>query len=51
VDKPAAGITQKVMSTENFVSVSVSGKTATVKTYSIDGKVIDEFEIKAPASL
>ncbi len=49
VDKPAPGITQKVMSIENFVSVSVNGKTAHVRTISIDGKVIDDFEIQAPA--
>jgi hypothetical protein len=51
VDKPAAGITQKVMSVENFISFSVNGKVVSVKTYAIDGKVIDEFEMKAPASI
>ena len=50
VDKPAEGITQKVMSIENFVAFSVDGKTAHVQTISIDGKVIDDFEIQAPAT-
>jgi hypothetical protein len=47
VDKPPAGITQKVMSTENFVTFSVEGKTAHVRTISINGDVIDEFDLKA----
>jgi hypothetical protein len=51
VDKPAPGITQKVVSIENFVSVRVDGKTAHLQTISIDGKVIDEFDIPAPAPL
>ena len=49
VDTPPAGITQKVASIENFVSVSVNGKTAHVQTIAIDGKTIDDFEIHAPA--
>jgi hypothetical protein len=49
VDRPAAGITQKVVSIENFVSVRVDGKTAHVQTIAIDGKVIDEFELTAAA--
>jgi hypothetical protein len=48
VDKPAPGITQKVVSVENFVSFSVNGKTIHVQTISIDGKVIDDFELRAP---
>jgi acid phosphatase type 7 len=51
VDKPAPGITQKVASIENFVSVSVDGKTAHVQTFDIGGKVIDDFEIHASAPL
>jgi hypothetical protein len=51
VDKPAPGITQKVMSIENFVSFSVNGKVIQVKTISIDGKTIDEFELRAPAQI
>ncbi len=51
VDKPAEGITKRVMSVENFVSVHVEGKTAHVQTVSIDGTVIDDFEIHAPAPL
>jgi hypothetical protein len=47
VDKPALGITQKVVSIENFVSVSVNGKTAHVRTIAIDGTTIDDFEMQA----
>jgi hypothetical protein len=49
VDLPPAGITQKVMRVENFIMFSVNGKTISVKTMSIDGKAIDEFELHAPA--
>jgi hypothetical protein len=31
---------------ENFVKVSVSGKTMKVTAKGIDGKILDEFEIK-----
>jgi len=48
VDVPPAGITQKVMSIENFVSFSVNGKTAKVDAIAVDGKTIDQFEITAP---
>jgi hypothetical protein len=51
VDMPPAGITQKVMSTENFITFSVNGKAAVVKVFAIDGKVIDEFELHAPAQI
>ena len=47
VNKPDPAITQKVASIENFVSVSVNGKTAKVQAISIDGKVLDEFEFRA----
>ena len=47
VDKPAPGVTQKVVSIENFVSVSVNGRTAHVQTIAIDGKTIDDFEMQA----
>lgn len=46
VDKPPAGITQKVMSIENFVSVRVTGKTAHADAISINGDVIDSFDLK-----
>jgi len=45
VDKPPAGITVKVASVENFVAVSVDGKTAHVQVITIDGKVLDEFDL------
>ena len=45
VDKPPVGITQKVASVENFVSVSVNGHDVHFETISIDGTVIDKFEI------
>ena len=47
VNKPDAAIVQKVVSVENFVSVSVSGKTAKVQAIGIDGTVLDEFEFRA----
>ena len=46
VNKPDPAITQKVVSVENFVSVSVNGKTAKVRAIDINGNVIDEFEFK-----
>ncbi len=47
VDQPPAGITQKVMSIENFVSFRVDGKVIRVEAIAIDGRVIDSFEINA----
>ncbi len=49
VDKPAPGITVKVASIENFVHVSVDGKTAHVQVITIDGKVLDDFEFHGSA--
>ena len=49
VDKPPVGITRKVMSVENFISVHVNGRTAHVEVISIDGKVIDDFELHGSA--
>ena len=46
VDKPPVGITQKVVSVENWVSVHVDGKTAHVRVFSINGDVIDEFDLQ-----
>lgn len=51
VDKPPVGITQKVVSIENFITFSVNGRVVHVQTISIDGKVIDDFEIQAPATI
>jgi acid phosphatase type 7 len=47
VNKPDPTITQKVVSTENYVSVSVNGKTAKFQAFGLDGKVLDEFEVKS----
>jgi acid phosphatase type 7 len=47
VNKPDPAITQKVASIENFVSVSVNGKIAKVQAIDIEGKVLEEFELKA----
>ena len=48
VDKPPPGITQKVVSIENFTIVRVNGKTATVQANAPDGSKLDEFELAAP---
>jgi len=39
----------KAIRVENFVSVSVSGTSAKVETRTIDGSVLDAFELKGPA--
>ena len=49
VDKPPVGITVKVASIENFVSISVNGKTAHAQTIAIDGKILDEFDLHGSA--
>ncbi|MCU1232333.1 MAG: metallophosphoesterase [Candidatus Solibacter sp.] len=50
VNKPDPAITQKVVKIENFVSVSVDGKTAKARAISIEGKVLDEWEFRASAA-
>jgi hypothetical protein len=45
VDTPPAGITKKVASIENFVTVSVNKDIAHVKAIAIDGKTLDEFDV------
>jgi hypothetical protein len=45
VSKPPNEILRKVTSIENFVMVSVNGKTAQVKAVDIDGNTLEEFEI------
>ena len=50
VSKPPQGITVKVDKIENFVTVSVNGKTAHLTAISIDGRTLDDFEIEAPAA-
>jgi 3',5'-cyclic AMP phosphodiesterase CpdA len=47
VSKPAPGITVKVVSIENFVNVSVKGKSAQFQAIAIDGKVLDDFGVEA----
>ena len=49
INKPPQEITVKLEKIENFVSVSVNGKTAHFTAISIDGHTIDDFEIEAPA--
>jgi acid phosphatase type 7 len=49
VDTPAAGITQKVMSTEHFVRIHIDNNSAQVKAISLDGKLLDEFSAPAQA--
>jgi len=45
VDKPPAGITRKVLSVENFVTISVNGKSVHARATAIDGQTIEEFDI------
>ena len=45
VDKPADGITLKVATIENFVSVIVDEAGAHVQAVAIDGRTLDEFDI------
>ena len=47
VDKPDPQFTVKVVSTENFVTISVNGKTAKLQAIALDGRTLDEFELKA----
>ena len=47
VDKPAKGITVKVVKTENFVTVKVDGKSAHLEAIAADGTKLDELEIHA----
>jgi hypothetical protein len=50
VNSPPEGITQKVVSIENFVMVSVKGKAAHVEAKSIDGAILDSFDIEQAVS-
>jgi len=47
VDKPDTSIMVKVVSTENFVTVNVNGKSAKFQALALDGKTLDEFELTA----
>ena len=48
VNSPPANITQRVVSSENFVSVSVDGKNIHVEAISMNGDVLDSFELTPP---
>ncbi len=48
VDGPLEGITQKVESTEHYVSVKVDGAKAAVEAIALDGHIIDRIELKDP---
>lgn len=45
VNKPAAGITVKAVSTEHFVTIGVEGKVAHVEAIALDGRKLDEFDL------
>ncbi len=47
VDKPAAEITQKVVSTEHFVKIRIEGGVVKVAAIGLDGGTLDEFEMKS----
>ncbi|SPE35955.1 Metallophosphoesterase [Candidatus Sulfopaludibacter sp. SbA6] len=49
VDKPPRGITVKVMTTENFVTLNVDGKVARIEAIDAEGKTIDQFELHGGA--
>ena len=49
VDKPADGITLKVVSVEHFVTVKVDGKIAHIEAIAVDGRKLDEIELHAAA--
>ena len=46
VNKPPQGITVRAVSIENFVNVSVNGKSAHFQAIAIDGRTLDEFGIE-----
>ena len=46
VARPPAGITQKVISTEHFVSVKVTGRSARIEAFGLDGSVLDRIDLK-----
>ena len=45
MDAPPAGITQKVVSTENFVVVRVDGKMVSIEAKTPAGETIDTVEL------
>ena len=48
VNTPPKEITQKVVSIENFVRVSVNGKTAHFQAIDTNGKTLDEVDVEKP---
>jgi len=48
VDGPLEGITQKVESTEHYVTVKVEGAKAVVEAIALDGHLIDTIELQDP---
>jgi hypothetical protein len=46
VAKPDPATSQKAVSIENFVKVSVEGKVMKVRAMGLDGNVLDEFEVR-----
>ncbi len=46
VNKPDPATSQKAVSVENFVKVNVEGKVMKVQAKAVDGKLLDEFEIR-----
>jgi len=46
VAKPDPATSQKAISVENFVKVSVEGKVMKVQAKGLDGKILDEFEVR-----
>jgi predicted phosphodiesterase len=49
VAKPPEGITQKVVSIENFTTIRVDGKVARLEAIAVDGTKLDEIEFKGGA--
>ncbi len=47
VDKPPAGITLKVISTEHFVKIHVEKGVVTLTAIGVDGVTLDTFEIRS----
>jgi 3',5'-cyclic AMP phosphodiesterase CpdA len=46
VSKPDPATSQKVISVENFVTISVDGKLMKIQAKGLDGKILDELEIR-----
>jgi 3',5'-cyclic AMP phosphodiesterase CpdA len=46
VGTPPAGITQKVVSTEHFVTIKIDGKKADVEAIAVDGSKLDTFQLR-----